>query len=167
MSKVLNKETGEVILCHGHYNPRDSKDFAQDCSNKIIEIYDFTFDMDSRELKVVRTGEEDRDALIQTYAKDCGVYNILAKYALTGDASLLSRRQVMTGVDLTKIPVDDLNPGAASVLAASDLEKLNYALGTHLTNEELTGMSSEELQKLISGIVEAKVKAAVKKEGEE
>ena len=93
MEKVLNKKTGEIkSLVRSWRSPHDSKESALDVGSMIIDTYDFSYNPESRELEVVKTGHEDREAYIQSFKDDCGVYNILAKFSLTGDMSLLNRR---------------------------------------------------------------------------
>lgn len=166
MSKqVLDKETGEikpVITSWRH--PKSSKDYAYTQERNIIQLMDFSFNPESRELEVVETSKEDRDAYIQSFKDDCGVYNILSKYSLTGDASLLNRGGAFYA-DISGMPSDELNPEAASALAAEQLKALNEKYGLSLTEADLRSMTPELFEKLIGETV-AKMTASTTKEDE-
>lgn len=144
------------ILIRTFRCPADSKDFAIVCdaSTNFIKHYDFSHDPDTHELIVVEGKTEDRDAYIQTFKDEVGVYNILAKFSLTGDASLLNQREAIYA-DISGLPKDELGTGVAESLAADKLAQLNAALGTSLTADDLLGMSSEAIDKLINGVVAA------------
>lgn len=155
----------QALNIHSWRSPHDSKDSALDVGSMIIDTYDFSYNPESRELEVVKTGSEDRDAYIQSFADECGVYNILAKFSLTGDMSLLNRRPGMYG-DFSGMPTDELNPEAASALAAQQLKALNEKYGLSLSAEELAGMSPEVLEKLLSDTIAKLTPTEEKKEGE-
>lgn len=166
MSKV-NVETGEVVKVHTWRDVPEVK--ALDCGKdkSFIQHQDFAYDDETRGLKIVDTEVEDRDAYIQSFAEEAGVYNILKKYSRTGDASLLNVKQGFYG-DVASLPSDNLDPEAAKVAAAKALGGLNKSLGTDLSAEELAKLSSEELDALIQKAVQAAASKAVeKKEGVE
>lgn len=151
--QVLNKETGEIkTVITSWRKPKASSDYAYTQERNIIQLQDFSFNPESRELEVVDTSKEDRDAYIQSFKDDCGVYNILAKYSLTGDSSLLNRGGAFYA-DISGMPTDELNPEAASALAAQQLKALNDKYGLSLTDKELASMTPELLEKLISDTV--------------
>lgn len=167
MSKVHNSETGEILVIHTWRNPKPIK--GLDCSSKhsIIQHKDFAYDSEKRGLKIVDAEKEDRDAFIQSFASECGIYNVLKKYSKTGDVSLLSQKQGFYG-DISELPVDDLDPEAAKKAAAQALSGLNQSLGTQLSAEQLSSMSAEELNALIANAVQAAAAKSneAKKEGE-
>lgn len=168
MSKVLsNKETGEVIVIHTWRNPQPIVGRDYGVSHSIIQHHDFAYDPEIRGLKIIETEKEDRDAYIQSFADDCGVYNVLKKYSKTGDAALLNAKQGFYG-DVSELPVDNLDPEAAKKAAAQALSGLNQSLGTELTAEQLSSMSADELNALIANAVQAAAAKAgeANKEGE-
>ena len=153
MPKTVDKNTGEILpVIRTWRNPPKVK--AVDFSDSIIQHHDFIYDSDTRGLKIVETEKEDRDAYIQSFAKETGIYNILKKYSKTGDASILNVKEGFYG-DMTKLPEDNLDPAAAAKAAEQALGGLNKALGSQLTAEQLAKMSSEELNDLISKAVQA------------
>lgn len=168
MSAQVHNETGEVYI--SSISKFLHETVGQETGSMIIQLMDFAWDDDIRDFKVVDGEKEDRQAYIDSFESECGVRNILKKYALTGDASLLSAKQGFYA-DLSELPVDELNPAKLESQAGVSLEKLNAVLGTSYTAEELSSMSSEELAALIKGKVEAatpKVEEKKdKKEGEE
>lgn len=168
MSRVLDKETGEVkeIKFRGLH-----KSVGLDFSKNIIQNHDFQWDNDLRDFKVVETDKEDREAYIQSFAKETGVYNIMKMYAKTGDISVLNKKQGFYG-DISNIPVDELNPAKRTAAAEKAVKDLSKALGVDLTSDQLASMSSEELEKLVvdaTAAINAKKAQKVeteKKEGE-
>lgn len=149
----LNQKTGEIIpMVYSWRHPREVK--ALKCDEKLIQHYGFAYNPDNRALEVVETELEDREAYIQSFADDCGVYNVLKKYAKTGDASLLSQREGFYG-DISDIPEDNLDPVAAQKAAALALEQLNAKLGTDLSQDDISKLSVDELVSLINKAVES------------
>lgn len=168
MSKKVNVETGEVkVGVRTWRNPREGK--ALENSNMIIQHRDFAYDPETKGLKIIDTDLEDREAYIQSFADDCGVYNVLKKYSKTGDVSLLNVKEGFYA-DLSELPVDNLDPAAAQKAAAQALAGLNDKLGSNLTADQIQNMSVEELNAIITQAVQAaaaKVSTADdKKEGE-
>lgn len=168
MAKVLDKETGEVkeIKFRGLH-----KSVGFDFSKNIIQNHDFQWDNDLRDFKVVETDKEDREAYIQSFAKETGVYNIMKMYAKTGDTSVLNKKSGFYG-DISNIPVDELNPAKRTAVAEKAVKDLSKALGVDLTSDQLASMSSEELVKLVvdaTAAIQAKKAQKVeteKKEGD-
>lgn len=161
MSKKVD-DNGVVFFSKN--NPHPS--VGLDISAKPIQNYDFAYDPDSRDLKVVKTDIEDREAYIQSFAEECGVYNIMKMYAKTGDMSLLNRREGFYG-DISNLPVDELNPAAHQAAAAQAVAGLGKTLGVDLTVEDFAAMSDAELAALIDKAVQAKTaKVEQVKEGE-
>lgn len=150
MSLKVNKTTGEVS--YSPYSKFMHESVPMDNGSMIIQLYDFAWDDETRDFKVVEAGKEDRQAYIDSFADDCGVYNVLKKYALTGDASLLNARDGFYG-DISDLPEDELNPAKLMAQGQSSLDKLNHLLGTTLTAEELASMSTEQLADLVNGAV--------------
>lgn len=132
----------------------------------IIEHKDFAWNDKIRDFEVVDGEKEDRQAYIDSFESEAGVYNILKKYSLTGDASLLNARAGLY-VDISELPVDELNPDKLANQALSSLDKLNEVLGTSYTAEELQSMSAEEISAIIKAKVDAEKQPEPKKEGEE
>lgn len=164
MPKVV-KQTGEIIpVIHTWRKPKQIKKLK--AVDTIIQHYDFAYDPDIRGLKIVETGKEDREAYIQSFASETGVYNILKKYSKTGDVSLLNVREGFYA-DVSSLPVDELDPAKAQAEATKALGGLNKALGAELTAEQLATMSSEQINDLISKAIAAQAsKVEVQKEGE-
>ena len=160
---VLDKKTGEVVVTP--FSKFMHQTEGLDVGSMIIQHKDFAWDDGIRDFKVVEGEKEDRQAYIDSFESEAGVYNILKKYTLTGDASLLNARQGMYG-DFSGLPVDELNPGKMSDEALAALSKLNEVLGTSYTAEELEKMSAEEISALIKSKVEEKKEPEPKKEGE-
>lgn len=119
----------------------------------IVTHYDFGFK--DGKMVIIEAGKEDREALIQSYAGETGIYNILAKYAKTGDASVLMRTQGYYA-DVSEYPVDDLDPDAAVKAASNSVAGLNAALGTSYTADDLANMTGEQLEAIIAAAVEKK-----------
>lgn len=119
----------------------------------VIVHHDFGFK--DGKMCIVEVGKEDREALIQSYADETGIYNILAKYAKTGDASVLMRTQGFYA-DISEYPTDDLDPNAAAKAAANSVSGLNAALGTSYTADDLANMTGEQLQAIIEAAVASK-----------
>ena len=171
MVKQVDKETGEVkvvrslnLVVRG-VHPSVGMDF----SYNIIQNHDFQWDNDKRDFVIVETDKEDRDAYIQSFAKETGIYNIMKMYAKTGDASLLNKKQGFYG-DISNLPVDELNPAKVEKAAASAVKSLNKALGVNYSAEQLASMSVEDLEKVVADAISAmKAKQAPvedKKDGE-
>lgn len=154
MAKKVIEDTGEVkTVVHTWRKPREA--VALDISKDgVIQHYDFAYDPELRDLKIVEADKEDREAYIQSFAAETGIYNILRKYSKTGDASLLNVSNLSYG-DISDLPTDELDPVKAAEAAAEALSGLNSSLGTELTQEQLAAMSSEELNALIQNAVAA------------
>ena len=163
ISKVI-KDTGKVIKKFTKDHPHDS--VGLDLSPQIIQNYDFAYDPESRDLIVVATDKEDREAYIQSFASECGVYNIMKMYAKTGDMSLLSRKVGFYG-DISDIPEDELNPAAYKDQAEKAVASLAKTLGAEFSVDEFAAMSDAELADLIDKAVQAKAQKVEKKEGAE
>lgn len=164
--QVVDQKTGEVR--YSPFSKFQKKVEGFETGSMIIQLYDFAWDDKTRDFKVIEGEQEDRQALIDSYADECGVYNVLKKYAITGDASVLNRKEGFYA-DISDLPVDELNPAALEKKATVSLDELNKVLGTSYTSEELSNMSAEELKVLISKRVEAispQKKEEVKPEGE-
>lgn len=160
MRKVVKQDTGEVqeVVIHTWRNPQPIK--ALKCDEKIVQHYDFAYDPELRALKIVEAGKEDREAYIQSFASEAGVYNILKKYSKTGDVSLLNQREGFYG-DISDIPSDELDPAKVAAEAGRALGGLNKALGVDLTAEELSKMTAEQLNELINKAIAAQASKVV------
>lgn len=167
MSVKVNQKTGEF---HPFVNTWRKLRVVKGlkCDEKMIQHQGFEYDVDGRCLIVVDTELEDRDAYIQSFADECGVYNVLKKYSKTGDASFLNVREGFYG-DISDIPEDSLDPAAAAKAAEVALSGLNQKLGTSFTAEELAKLSGDELNDLFNKVIEAAASKVeeVKKEGQE
>ena len=143
---MLNKKN-EPIKFRSILDLVDSSEYALDASDAHIQHYDFAYD--GNKIKVVKTTIEDRDALIQSFADEVGVYNILKRYSMTGDMSLLNQRKAMFG-DFTLLDNDDLDPVSALARSSESLDKLNQALNTSFDSATLANMSIDELNAVIA-----------------
>lgn len=165
MSKVSEK-TGEVYVSSIEKFVHETE--GREAGSMIIQNKDFAWSDEVRDFIVVDGDKEDRQAYIDSFADECGVYNVLKKYAITGDASVLNRKEGFYG-DISDLPVDELNPAMMQQRAQSSLDALNQALGTDYTAEQLSGLSSEQLAELLAGIIAKKSESPVveedKKEG--
>ena len=157
-------DTGEVYISSIDKFKHESA--AREAGSMIIQLKDFAWSDEIRDFIVVDGEKEDRQAYIDSFESECGVRNILKKYALTGDVSLLNKGQGFYA-DLSELPTDELNPGQLQSEASISLNKLNAMLGTSYTAEQLSSMSAEELSNLIKAKVEEATPKEVKKEGEE
>lgn len=166
MSKLLvNKETGEVKVSPFSVFMHES--IGLNTGTMIIQNYEFAWDDATRDFKIVEGSKEDRQAYIDSFAEECGVYNILKKYSITGDVSVFNRSQGFYG-DISELPVDELNPDAVAKKAQAAVSNLSGQLGIELTSEKLASMSLDEINQLIEKAVIAKTqKQSEKKEGDE
>lgn len=153
----VDAKTGEVTI--SPYSKFMHESVGLDTGSMIIQNYDFAWDDAKRDFKIVEGDKEDRQAYIDSFADDCGVYNILKKYSLTGDASLLNQREGFYG-DITDLPVDELNVNKVQASADSSLARLNSIFGTQYTAEEFSQLTGDDIQglfdKLVVGEVEVK-----------
>lgn len=149
----MEKKKTEPIKFRSILDIVDSSEYALDASDAHIQHYDFVYD--GNKLKVVKTTIEDRDALIQSFADEVGVYNILKRYSMTGDMSLLNQRKALYG-DFTSFANDDLDPVSALSRSSESLDKLNQALNTSFDSTTLANMSIDELNAVIAQAVAAK-----------
>ena len=159
----MEKKKNEPIKFRSILAIVDSSEYALDASDAHIQHYDFAYD--GNKLKVVKTTIEDRDAYIQSFADESGVYNILKRYSMTGDMSLLNQKNAMYG-DFTLLDNDDLDPVSALARSSESLEKLNQALNTSFDSSTLANMSVEELNAVIAQAVAAKTTKETTKETE-
>lgn len=159
----MEKKKTEPIKFRSILDIVDSSEYALDASDAHIQHYDFVYD--GNKIKVVKTTIEDRDALIQSFADEVGVYNILKRFSMTGDASLLNQRKAMFG-DFTLFDNDDLDPVSALARSSESLEKLNQALNTSFDSATLANMSIDELNAVIAQAVAAKTTKENTKETE-
>lgn len=169
MSLVVDKKTGEVA--YSHVSKFAHKTIARKGGSMIVQNYGLTYDEKTREMVLKPTDKTDLQAYIDSFAEETGVYNILKKFAKTGDVSLLNAREGYYA-DISQIPVDQLNPQKMVSEASKSAKVLSDKLGVQLTAEKLATMSSEELSDLITKAVTAKIEASkksseVKKEGAE
>lgn len=160
----VDKKTGEVIVTPFSKFRRET--IGLDTGSMIIQNYEFSWDNDLRDFIVVEGTKEDRQAYIDSFKDDCGVYNVLKKYALTGDSSLLQRADSFYA-DISDLPVDQLNPAQVSEKAQDSIVKLNQLLGKELTADELAKMTNDQLAALVKEAVESKTKVEEKVEVKE
>lgn len=149
----MEKKKNEPIKFRSILDIVDSSEYALDASDAHIQHYDFAYD--GNNIKVVKTTIEDRDAFIQSFSDEVGVYNILKRYSMTGDMSLLNQRKAMFG-DFSLLDNDDLDPVSALARSSESLEKLNQALNTSFDSVTLANMSIDELNAVIAQAVAAK-----------
>lgn len=159
----MEKKKTEPIKFRSILDIVDSSEYALDASDAHIQHYDFAYD--GNKLKVVKTTIEDRDAFIQSFADEVGVYNILKRYSMTGDMSLLNQRKALYG-DFTSFANDDLDPVSALARSSESLDKLNQALNTSFDSSTLANMSIDELNAVIAQAVAAKTNKEITKESE-
>lgn len=164
---LVDKKTGEVSV--SPFSKFDKPTVGHDCGSMIIQNYDFTWSDEIRDFVVTEADKEDRQAYIDSFADDCGVYQVLKKFAKSGDLSLLNRAEGFYG-DISGLPVDELNPAKYAAAAEASTSKLSKVLGVDLTVDQLAALSPDELNDLIAKAVEAKTakteKVEEKKEGE-
>ncbi len=160
---MMEKKKNEPIKFRSILDIVDSSEYALDSSDAHIQHYDFAYD--GNKLKVVKTTIEDRDAYIQSFADESGVYNILKRYSMTGDMSLLNQKNAMYG-DFSLLDNDDLDPVSALARSTDSLNKLNQALNTSFDSATLANMSIEELNAVIAQAVAAKTTKETTKETE-
>lgn len=146
MPRIIDSKTGEVSFSIKNGFCRSAS--SLDVGDMIIRHKGFKYNPETMALEIVDTDKEDRQAYIDSFADECGVMNVLKKYALTGDASLLNQRELSYG-DISDLPVDELNPEALQQRADATLAALNAKLGTQLTAEQLQSMSQDELLALM------------------
>lgn len=149
----MEKKKNEPIKFRSILDIVDSSEYALDASDAHIQHYDFAYD--GNKIEVVKTTIEDRDAFIQSFSDEVGVYNILKRYSMTGDMSLLNQRKAMFG-DFSLLDNDDLDPVSALARSSESLEKLNQALNTSFDSVTLANMSIDELNAVIAQAVAAK-----------
>ena len=161
----VDKKTGEVKV--SPFSKFQHETVGLDTGSMIIQNYDFSWSDEIRDFIIVEADKEDRQAYIDSFADDCGVYNVLKKFAKTGDLSVLNRVEGEY-IDISNLPVDELNPRKYAEAAASSTKKLAKALGVELTEESLSKMSADELNDLIAKAVQARTAKAAEapKEGE-
>lgn len=160
----IDKKTGELKVTP--FSKFMHQTVGRDPGSMIIEKKDFSWSEEIRDFVVVDAGKEDRQAYIDSFKDDAGVYNVLKKYAITGDVSLLNQREGFYG-DISGLPVDELNPAARVAEAEKSVDALSKVLGVELTSDQLAKMSVDELNALIQKAVAAKEeKVAPAKEGE-
>ena len=159
----MEKKKNEPIKFRSILDIVDSSEYALDASDSHIQHYDFVYD--GNKLKVVKTTIEDRDAVIQSFAEEAGVYNILKRYSMTGDMSLLNQRKALYG-DFTLLANDELDPVSALARSSDSLDKLNQALNTSFDSATLANMSIDELNAVIAQAVAAKTTKETTKETE-
>lgn len=158
---LVDKKTGEVMV--SPYSKYMHETIGLDTGSMIIQNYDFSWSDEIRDFIVVEAGKEDRQAYIDSFAKECGVYNILSKFSKTGDVSLLNQREGFYA-DISGLPVDELNPGKVAEAAQKSINSLSKSLGVDLTAEELSKMTADQLNDLIAKAVDARVAKTTKKE---
>lgn len=159
---IIDKKTGEIKV--SPYSKYMKKSVGLELGTMIFQNMDFAWSDEIRDFVVVEGDKEDRQAYIDSFADDCGVYNVLKKYSLTGDASLLNQHEGFYG-DISDIPTDELNPDKLVNDASSSIDKLNQLLGTSYTAEEFASLTSEQLETLISSVVSSNTPSD-KKDGE-
>lgn len=147
----INSKTGEV-----KFSKFQKETEGLDTGSMIIQNYDFSWSDEIRDFIVVEGSKEDRQAYIDSFADDCGVYNVLKKFAKTNDLSLLNRSESFYG-DISDLPVDELDPAKYEAAAAASVASLSKVLGEDITAEKLASMSEAELQALIEKVAAAKV----------
>lgn len=145
------------------YRDVNSDDYALTFDDNIIQHYDFAYQ--DHKMVIIPTVKENRDEFIQSFKDEVGVYNILKKYSMTGDMSLLNQRKALYG-DFTNFDNDDLDPVGAIVRSSESLEKLNSALNTSFDSTTLANMSIDELNAVIAQAVAAKTTKETIKETE-
>lgn len=164
MSLQVDKKTGEV-----YYSPVSK--FARATTPKkggsmIVQNYGLSYDEKSREMVLKETDKTDLQAYIDSFAEETGVYNILKRFAKTGDVSLINAKEGFYG-DISKLPTDQLNPQKMLKEASASAKVLSEKLGVKLTAEKLATMSSEELSDLITKAITAKIEASKVEKTEE
>ena len=97
MSKVSEK-TGEVYISSIEKFVHET--VGREPGSMIIQNKDFAWSDEIRDFIIVDGDKEDRQAYIDSFADEYGVYNVLKKYAITGDASILNRKEGFYG-DIT------------------------------------------------------------------
>jgi len=87
----------------------DTKTSLMVTERKIVPIYVDSGEVidgekvGSIKLKVIET-KIDGQAYINSFADECGVKNVMRRFAMTGDPSLFAQHQVIENVDATELP---------------------------------------------------------------
>lgn len=118
---------------------------GQDYSNPMEDVFEevppFAYDEETGEFlnkssfpKLVKTGQVNVQERIQSFFEDVDIYSILAKFAMTGDESLLKRQVGFYG-DVSTVPdnIHDFDVYVTSNLAA--LKKVSPELASVVLNE--------------------------------
>lgn len=121
---------------------------GQDYSNPMEDVFEevppFAYDEETGEFlnkssfpKLVKTGQVNVQERIQSFFEDVDIYSILAKFAMTGDESLLKRQVGFYG-DLSTVPdnIHDFDAYVTGNLAA--LKKVSPELASVVLNEDST-----------------------------
>ena len=160
----VDKKTGEVIVTP--YSKFMHESVGLEAGSMIIHHKAFSWSDEIRDFVVVDGEVEDRQAYIDSFEDDAGVYNVLKKYSRTGDLSVLNRVEGQY-LDLSGLPQDELDPSGMKARAEASVVALGKALGKEITSEELSKMSADELNSLIAAAVEARTaKSEKSKDGE-
>lgn len=160
MSPKVNEETGEIF---SHVSRFARPTTPKKGGSMIVQNYGLSYDEKTREMVLIETDKTDLQAYIDSFAEETGVYNILKRFAKTGDVSLLNAKEGFYG-DISKLPTDQLNPQKMLKEASKSAKVLSEKLGVQLTAEKLATMSSEELSDLITKAITAKIEASKVKE---
>lgn len=123
-----------------------------------VEIPPFAIDTETGEIlnkkpyPILKPGEvRNFYQEIQSYKQDCDIYSILAKYAATGDESLLNKGKLQYG-DISSIPNNIAEFGELVRQNIEELKKLDPVKAKKI----LTG-SNEDLNLIVQDIVKAEL----------
>ena len=159
MEKVEKKENNSKVRFYSMYaNPK--KDYKKvDLTRKEEKVYKeippFAYNLDSGEVynkssqpKIIEVGKVNVWDKIQSYAKDCDIYNILKQFAITNDPTLLNNR-VGAFMDLVNMPnnIHDFNN------YNKDLADKLAKFSPELRDAVLNGATGDSLTKIIQNEV--------------
>lgn len=140
---------------------------GQDYSNSMEDVFEevppFAYDEETGEFlnkssfpKLVKTGQVNVQERIQSFLEDVDIYSILAKFAMSGDESLLKRQVGFYG-DISTVPdnIHDFDSYVTGNLAT--LKKVSPDLASVVLNEDSTEADIRAaVDKYASSIVKAK-----------
>lgn len=134
----------EIKLNFGMYTggvEKTGQDFSNPMEDVFEEVPPFAYDEETGEFlnkssfpKLVKVGQVNVQEKIQSYFEDVDIYTILAKFAMSGDESLLKRQVGFYG-DIAGVPdnIHDFDSYVTGNLAA--LKKVSPELANVVLNE--------------------------------
>lgn len=111
-------------------------------NTQVLPVYvDSGEEIDGKKIGIIEpqviSDRVDIQKYINSFAKDCGVENILKRFKATGDLSLFRQQPVIDGVDATSIPKRSVEEIYKDVPAELKGQKTAEQFLKSLTNEQL------------------------------